>query len=109
VGQLDGMKEEVLTSERLCSGDRPSIEAAGIFVANSIKKAGIAVLMVDVLGRVHIMSPSSVQILKTPKVSKEELNQFSEEIAIQVLIEQGEKEEDIISYLKERQTLESDH
>lgn len=96
-------KQQDLYVDKLASGDRPSIYALGLFGADSLKKAHVAVFMVDILGRVHIMSPDSVQVLQRARVPDEDLDTLSEEEAIHVLLEQGDAEEAIIEYLKGRE------
>lgn len=91
-----------LRMELLISGDRPSIYALGIYGAHSLRQAGVAVFMADVLGRVHIMPQGSVQILAKPRVMDEDLNLLAEEDAINAMLAQGDGEEAIIDYLKRR-------
>jgi hypothetical protein len=88
--------------DRLVSGDRPSILALGVYGAESLKRAKMAVFMVDVLGRVHIMPPHTVEVLVTPKVSRDELNKMSEDDAISVMTRQGDGDDLILDYLKAR-------
>ena len=101
-------REETLTVERLTTGDRPSIVMLGMVGAQSIRQTNMAVFMVDVLGRVRIMAPQAIKVLTPPKISDEELHMLSEEQAIQVKVAEGESEEEILEYLKRRnsQTVE---
>lgn len=62
----------------------------------------MAVFMVDVLGRVHLMPPSSIQVIHKPRVTEEELDAFTEDEAIQILVQQGDSEEEILRYLARR-------
>ncbi len=94
-----------LTVDRLVTGDRPSILFFGMVGAHAIRKDAAAVFMVDVLGRVHLMPPSSVKVLHKPKVSDEDLNGFTEESAIQILVRQGDSEDEILQYLARRKPL----
>jgi len=95
-------KEEEIVLDKLSSGDRPSIYAAGLAAAQSLKKTGMAVLMADVLGRVFLLPPEAVEIKTRPRVRDEELNLLPEDAAIQLLVRQGDEEESILQYLKRR-------
>ena len=94
--------EEDLLLEKLSVGDRPSIYAAGLVCARSLKENGIAVLMTDVLGRVHLLPGEVVEVKRRPKVTDEELNQIPEDDALRLLVLQGESEDAVIEYLKRR-------
>lgn len=93
---------KVIQAERLVSGDQPSIMAAGIYAAASIRKMGMAVLMVDALGRIHTMPPESVKILERPRVKDDELDLMDEDTAIEVMVAQEDREEAILAYLNRR-------
>ena len=97
-------KEEEIVLDRLCSGDRPSIIAMGMSIAHSLKvtKPSIAVIMVDVLGRVVLMPPGSIKILTTPKLTDDDLDGFDGDRAIEIMVKEERLEEDIISYLRNR-------
>lgn len=94
-----------LTVDRLVTGDRPSILFFGMVGAHAIRKDAMAVFMVDVLGRVHTMPPSSVKVLQRPRVSDDDLNTFTEESAIQIMVKQGDSEDEILHYLARREPL----
>ena len=98
--------EQELRIEKLTSGDRPSVLALGVFGAEALKKTKLAVFMVDVLGRVHLVPPSAIQVLQKPLVSQQELDAFDEETAIKVLLAQESSEEEIMKYLRGRKTRE---
>jgi hypothetical protein len=72
--------------------------------AHAIRKDRMAVFMVDVLGRVHLMPPSSIQVTHKPRVAEEELDVLTEDEAIQILVQQGDSEEEILNYLARRGT-----
>lgn len=93
---------EDLIIDKLASCDRPSLYAAGMVAAQALKTSGIAVLMLDVLGRVHLMPAEFVDIKRKPKLSDAELNMFSEDEAISLLIKQEEEEDAIIQYMQRR-------
>lgn len=95
-------ENQELRVESLFSGDRPSIYALGIFGAESLKRAKMAVFMIDVLGRVVIMPPDAVKILRSPRVADVELDGMSEEDAINLMLEQGDEEAVVVGYLKGR-------
>lgn len=94
--------EEELTAEKLCSLDKPSVYVAGMVVAKMLQKMPMAVLMVDVLGRVVVMPPESVQVLHRPKLLDADLDALSEEEAITVMLKEERTEEEIVAYLKRR-------
>jgi hypothetical protein len=93
---------EVLRAERLVSGDQPSIIAAGIYAAASIRQLGMAVLMVDALGRVHTMPADAVRVLAHPRIQDDELDLMDEDTAIEVMLKQEDPEDVILGYLKRR-------
>jgi hypothetical protein len=94
--------EEDLLLDKLASGDRPSVYAAGLVAARALKETGIAVLMTDVLGRVHLLPDAVIEVKRRPQVTDSELNQMSEDDALQILVRQNETEETIMAYLKRR-------
>jgi hypothetical protein len=94
--------DQELTLERLSSGDRPSIIALGVSGAESLKLSGMAIFVVDVLGRVQILPPSAVTVLRKPKIPDEELDQMDEDRVLDILVAQGESDEFIVKYLMER-------
>ena len=91
-----------LTVDGLVSGDRPSVFFLGMVGAHAIRKDQMAVFMVDVLGRVHLMPPSAIRIVDRPRVKEEELNALATDEAIQILVQQGDSEEEILKYLARR-------
>lgn len=94
--------EEDLTLAQVVSGDRPSIYALGLAVSQYLKQTSMAVLMVDVRGRVRLMPLESVKVLSSPKLSDEELNELSEEDAIECLVAQSDPEQTILEYMSRR-------
>jgi len=97
------MAEEILLADKLCSGDRPSVIAAGMTLANALRKAGVAVFMIDALGQVALMPPNSIHVLSKPLVTPEDLDAMSEDEAIALMVSEGRSEEGIMSYLSSRQ------
>lgn len=93
---------EDLVLDKLVSGDRPSLYAAGMVAAQALKATGVAVLMTDVLGRVHLLPSAFVELKKKPRLSDDELAAFTEEEAISLLLKQGEDEESILRYMQRR-------
>lgn len=93
--------------EALSSGDRNAVIALGVYGAEAIKQSGVAIFMVDALGRVQIMPPQSIQILARPVVIEEDLDKLSEETAITVMSTQGDNEDRIVEYLKNRKAKEA--
>ncbi len=98
-------KDEVLTLDRLASGDRPSIYVAGMTVAQALRKSKVAVLAVNALGRVVLLPPNAVKILSPPKLTDVELNELDEDAALQALFQEERPEEDIVEYLKRRESV----
>jgi hypothetical protein len=98
------MAEEHLVLDKLASGDRPAICAAGLIAAEALKKYGMAVFMIDVLGRVHIVPNAAIQVLKKPRLSEDELNLLDETEAINLLLKQGDSEDEVVAYLHRRTT-----
>ena len=99
--------DQPLTFDKLASGDRPSILALGISGAESLKRARMAVFMVDVLGRIQLMPPDAVQVVKPPRVKEEELDEMLEERAIDVMLAQEDGDDEIVAYLKGRRGREA--
>lgn len=99
-------EEEDLLLDKLASGDRPSVYAAGIVAAKALKECGVAVLISDVLGRVHLMPPQAVELKFRPRLTDEELNLLEEDAALVLLARQGDEEETILAYLKRRHAAE---
>lgn len=91
-----------VTVDSLVTGDRPSILYFGMVGAHAIRKDEMAVFMVDALGRVCLMPPTAVQVIERPRISDAELNQMEEDAAINVLIKQGESDNNIMQYLVRR-------
>lgn len=94
--------EEDLVLDKLASGDRPSIYAAGFVVARSLRETGVAVFMTDVLGRVHLLPEDVIEVKRRPKVAEADLHAMPEEDALRILVLQNESEETIMEYLKRR-------
>lgn len=95
-------QEEDLVLDKLASGDRPSLYATGMVAAQALKDGGIAVFMLDVLGRVHLVPAQFIEVKRTPKLREEELNELEEDDALALLVKQGETEDAILSYMKRR-------
>lgn len=93
---------QVLTAERLVSGDQPSVLAAGIYAAASFRKIGMVVMMADALGRIHTMPAEAIQVLERPRVKDDELDLMDEDTAIETMVKQEDSEEFILAYLKRR-------
>jgi hypothetical protein len=96
------MAEEQLVLDKLAAGDRPSIYIAGVVAAEALKKFGMAVLMTDVLGRVHLVPNAAVKVLKKPRLSEDELNDLEESEAINIMLKQEDTEDSVIAYLHRR-------
>ena len=96
--------EEELTADKLLSGDRPSTYVFGLAGADSLRKTGIAIFMIDVLGQVRLMPPSSVKVLSRPRVEDEDLHALEEGQAINLLVAQGDTEDEILAYLIRRKS-----
>lgn len=94
--------EEPLLVDRLCSGDRPSVLVAGMVVAEALRRGKIAVLMADSLGRVQVMPPDSIQVLRGPRLLDEDLHKLSEEGAIQTMVDEGRTDVEMTEYLRRR-------
>lgn len=95
-------ESEDLILDKLASGDRPSVYAAGMVVAEALKSSGVAVLMTDVLGRVHLLPQEFVEVKRRPRLSDAELDALTEDEAIQLLVKQGDEEPAIFDYLRRR-------
>ena len=96
------MADEILLTDKLCSGDRPSVVAAGMTLAQALRKSRIAVFMVDALGQVVLMPPSSIQVLSKPLVTVSDLDAMNEDEAIALMVTEGRTEEGIMEYLSAR-------
>lgn len=96
-------KDEELTADRLMSGDRPSIFIAGMAVAQAMRKSKTVVLMMNVLGKVVLMPPEAIKVLAQPRVSDAELNDLGEDEALQVMLQEGRPENEMVEYLKRRE------
>ena len=94
--------EQSLRADKLCSGDRSSIIAAGMAVAHSLKELGVCVMSVDALGRVVVLPAKSVRILAQPTVPDADLDALTEDEAIAVMVKEGRGEDEILTYLKTR-------
>lgn len=101
--QTDALQEQVeMTLDRLLGGDRTAALFLGLLVAKVLKRDRTAVLTVDALGRVCLMPPSAIEILKPYKIPDEELDSLPEDAAIQIMVAQGDTESRIIDYLAKR-------
>ena len=96
------MAEEVLLIDRLCSGDHPSVMAAGMTLAQALRKGKVAVFMVDALGQVVLMPPASVEIKGSPLVTDQDLDAMPEDEAISMMVSEGREEPAIMAYLSSR-------
>jgi hypothetical protein len=96
------MAEEVLLADPLCSGDRPSVLAAGMTLAHALRKGKVAVFMVDALGQVVLMPPDSVAVLRHPFVTDQDLDAMGEDEAIALMVSEERRDEDIVKYLAGR-------
>ena len=100
---LEGnVPEEVLVLDKLCTGDRPSVIAAGMLLAHALRKSTVAVVAVNALGQVVVLPPESVGPVPTPQVQDDDLNELTEDEALSVLLKEGRPEPQILSYLKRR-------
>lgn len=102
--ELDEIQEE-LSLDKLSSGDRPSIYVLGLAASQALKQTKFAVLMVDCLGRVRLMPPDAVVVVRGPRIEEEELNALDEDQAIHLLSAQGDTEAMIMEYLSRRKAL----
>lgn len=96
-------ENQELKVEKLFSGDRPSVYALGIFGSEALKRSQMAVFMIDILGRVVIMPPDAIKVLRKPRISDTELDGMSEEDSINLMLEQGDEQSVVIAYLKGRE------
>jgi len=96
------MADEILLADKLCSGDRPSVLAAGMTLAQALRKSRIAVFMIDALGQVALMPPSSIHVLSKPLVTDEDLDAMEEDEAIALMVSEGRSEDGIMKYLSSR-------
>lgn len=95
-------RERELLFDKLASGDRPSVLALGLYGAESLRKSGVAVFMVDALGRVQLMPPASVQVVTIPRLTDEELDGYQEDDAVGLMVKQGSSDEEVLEYIKRR-------
>lgn len=100
--ELGPESQEVLSLSKACAGDRPSIFALGLTAAKAMERRGVAVLMVDVRGVVHLLPETAVQVLSNPTVPEEDLDSMTEEQAIQVLTLEGKSDDSMMVYLRGR-------
>lgn len=91
-----------VTVDQLTTGDKPSIYFFGLVGAHAIRKDEMAVFMTDVLGRVVLMPPSAIKVINKPKVLDVDLDKYPEETAIQIMMKQGNSDEEILKYLTRR-------
>ena len=98
------MSEHSLLAERLFTGDRASIVAAGMALAHGLKEMGCCSFSVDALGRVVLLPKDKVKILSRVLVPFEDLDSLTEDEAVSVMVKEGRSDEDIISYLSRRPT-----
>ena len=98
-------QDQELTIDKLSAGDRPSILALGVAAAESLKQVSIAVFMVDVLGRVQILPPTSVMVKIPARVKDAELDSLDETSAINIMTAQGDGDDSIMEYLRHRKGL----
>lgn len=105
-GELVAEEQREVLYDQLVSGDRPSILTLGVTGAASIKRARMAVFVVDVLGRVHLLRPEDVRIINPPRVMDRELDGLPEEDAIRLMTTQGDDESVILAYLQRRNRAE---
>lgn len=97
--------EQPLLLSRLSTGDRPSLYALGIVGTKALQQTGMAVFMVDALGRVVAMPPTSVTVLRRPRISNAELDRMRESEALELLVKQGDSDEQILEYLQVRKEM----
>lgn len=95
-------REEELTVDKLSSGDKPSIYTAGLIVSHALKLSKTVTLGVDVLGRVVVVPPSYVTLNTPLYLSDESLDSFSEERAIDLMLQEKRSDEDMVGYLSRR-------
>jgi hypothetical protein len=96
--------DEVLVVDKLCSGDRPSVLAAGMMLAQALRKTKVAVVTTNALGHVILMSPSSVSLLAQPLVQDEDLDQLEDDEAIALMVSEGRSEATILDYMRRRRS-----
>lgn len=96
---------EDLTLYKLTSGDRPSTYALGLAVSQALKQTKMSVIMVDAMGRVRIMPNEAVKVLAAPRLEDAELHEETEDGAIELLIQQGDSEAQILEYLTRRKAV----
>jgi hypothetical protein len=101
------MPEEVLRVEKLCSGDRPSVYAAGMLLAHTLKQSNLAVISVDVLGQIVLLPSNSVRLLSPVRVRDDDLDALPEDDAINLMAKEGRETDEIMSYIKSRKHREN--
>lgn len=89
------MGKEVLVVDKLCCGDRPSIIAAGMMLAQALRKEKVVVVGVNVLGQVVLMSKKG--FIAQPNVADSDLDELDEDTAISLMVEECRS-----SYLRAR-------
>lgn len=104
--KIDEIEEE-LTIDKVASGDRPSLFVLGLAASQALKQTKCAVLMVDMLGRVRLMPTDSIKVVSTPRIDDSDLHHLSEDDAINILILQGDSEDQILSYLYRRKSIKN--
>lgn len=97
--------EEDLMLDKVSSGDRPSLLALGMAAGQSLKMTKMAVLMVDVKGRVRLMPLETVKVFHPPRIEDDELNELEEEEAIELMVAQGDQEQTILEYITRRKAV----
>lgn len=93
---------ETLDIDKLVSGDVPSLLVVGTLAADSFRKHGAAFFAADVLGRVHVLHPSSVTVTRQPRVIDPELDTLPVDEALDVMVRQGDSSETMTKYLARR-------
>lgn len=71
-------------------------------LAHALRKGRVAVFMVDALGQVVLMPPDSVEVLRMPLVTVEQLDSLTEDEAIALMVSEGREEDSIMKYLASR-------
>jgi hypothetical protein len=97
-------REEKLEADRLCTGDKPSIYAAGMLMAHAFKKSKVVAFTQNVLGQVVMLHPSVVHLDQLVLLPDEDLDQFEEDVALALMVKEGRNENDILSYVERRKS-----
>lgn len=92
-------KEEILSVDKLTSGNRDHILIAGMLVAQGFKDNIAVVLMADILGRVVYMPLEAITINKIPLLSDADLNQFDLQTAVGFMEAEGRSDQEVNKYL----------